>query len=253
MMPPAYVIRDPGDMKIDLKACEPTGNCAQNCPARPSRPNPGDDPAKFKASDFPGPIFVPNENRVIVVEAEDLPLSGNWAFMSNKPNTTDGSTFTGRGWVRWTGAGSCCADEDTDRAFQGSRCDWLVVKFFIPPGKEGYYQFEARGYNSTDDGDNDYWMGHIARTEPIHKAGHLPVNARKFNFGSWIVLPPHRLQAGLHAFFFMGRSVGFGFDRIVVFQLEDRSQRMASKDIKLPASKPYPAGWFDDFLKKQAN
>ncbi len=236
-------LEPPAGVKIDWGACEPGGNCPSNCAERPTRAT--NKPKDFAAKDFRGPVFVPDRDGIIVIEAEDLAHTGNWRRTTTNPSTSDGSRFTGSGYLVWNGYTISGVEEDHNQIHQGNRCDWLVIKYWIRPEDAGPYTWEVRTHNVQPDGDNDAWHGRIGQTETVKRLVTGEGNQRKFTFerSPLLLYSAIALKPGLHAMYIQGRSAGFGIDRIVIRQGGSATRDLA-KDLMRPASKPFPAGHF---------
>lgn len=205
-----------------------------------------DRPADATPDQFAGPVFI-EQDGVVVVEAEHLAYNpSTWRLCadigqptSDKPefiNDPDPMWPSGRGYLRYVGAGNGGRDVDGGQTLQGRKEDWLVVKVWCTT--PGTYLVDLRNFHHELDGDNDIWISHLGKTDGIPRGADRC--ARGYTWLDWNNARPVELVAGLNGVVLAGRSSGFGVDRIAIFRPR-RAETARSPDTPESARRPDPA------------
>jgi hypothetical protein len=206
-------------------------------------------PANLNPATAAGPTFIVRDGFAIV-EAESVPASPRWE-LRNDPAEPGGCTRsrmdsaptkpTGKGYLRWNGPSLTCKSQgkpevkeegpekhgDLTQGCQGDRKDWLQFKLWVT--NPGTYEVDLRSYHLKEDGDNDAWIGYFGQKGTILRQTNC--KTKTYSWGNYTRQVP--LVKGLNVVYVAGRSVGYGLDRIAIFQA-DKGE--LARDPKTPES-----------------
>ncbi len=183
-----------------------------------------DKPSDFSIDDFDVPIFAESIPGLFVIEMESIPHSNRWELRTTTGE--DGTTPLGDGTLFWIGPSQGVGhEEDHLQQYQGSKSDWLVIKLWAT--RTAFYNVRMRNYHELFDGDNDIWFGRIGQVTTINRRGSNVF--KTYNWQDWGV-PQVQIKKGLNAFYFAGRSQGFGLDRVVFYSPKDLEPTALSLD-----------------------
>ncbi|GAB5562445.1 MAG: hypothetical protein SynsKO_40920 [Synoicihabitans sp.] len=159
-------------------------------------------------------LFGLNDRGYVIVEAENLPHSGDWEFVPKGDN----KRIMGRGFLRYVGpvTGKGHGQEiDEDGRLQPAEEHWIKIPVQID--EPGRYRVNIRNHHLKKDGDNDIWVHLMGAPPPIRRVGdHAVESFQWLTWGTewvfWDIEKP-----GVYTFYLAGRSRGFGVDRIAVY------------------------------------
>lgn len=213
--------------------------------------DPYDRPRNFDPWELDGPIHqmkqadgldkpISNlaDKSIVIVEAEHIMPQSLWEAETNY-TTIDGSTYTGDGFVRYTGPSWIGAENlaDPDQSRQGRKESWMVVKFWVE--YPGLYELDVRGYHVLEDGDNDFWMGYFPMQGTIERW--LANDHLTFSWNRGGQQLSFNCQAGLNAVFVNGRSNGFAVDRLAIYKKFPINTGGNARDIARGPTPVYPS------------
>ncbi len=155
----------------------------------------------------------------VVVEAEDIDHHENWVLK------TEPRGYTGDGYLEWQGPNRTetpdgrGGNDDYSNERQGPQKEWLIVRIFTET--PGPYKVNVRNHHVKEDGDNDAWVWmvgkHLSTGQPVRRMGDSLKDGEGFSWLDWGVRT-FWLKNGTNAIYIGGRSIGWGIDRIAVYQ-----------------------------------
>ncbi len=190
--------------------------------------------AGSEANYLPQQIWIEKDG-VVIIEAEEIDRHSNWVFKEAPGG------FTGRGYLEWQGPHRGIppkpfirsSNNDYSDERQGPQNEWLIIRVAIT--NPGLYVIDVRNLHQKVDGDNDVWFGRIGQSfgleEPIQRMGDNLKDGSGFSWLDWGVRELE-LETGLHNFFIGGRSVGFGVDRIIIYQRDDPQSPVIARNLQ---------------------
>lgn len=120
--------------------------------------------------------------------------------------------FSGKGYLVWEGKGHW-----KDRLPYDSLPPFRSIKYFVKINSPGTWFAKVRNYHLEEDGDNDIYIS-------INQGNWNKVydhQAKEWTWdenGKWEDSHPQYLKPGIYKLEIAGRSVGFGIDRITLFE-----------------------------------
>jgi hypothetical protein len=154
-----------------------------------------------------------------VVEAEDIDVHEHWVFK------TEPKGYTGEGYLEWQGPNRSetpdgrGGNDDYSDERQGPQDEWLIVR--VKCETPGPYNINVRNFHLKEDGDNDAWVWkvgkHITTDEPVRRMGDSLRDGEGFSWLDWGVRT-FWLHEGINNIVIGGRSIGWGMDRIAIYQ-----------------------------------
>jgi hypothetical protein len=175
----------------------------------------------------------------VSLEAEQLDRDPLWV------EKTEPTGFAGKSFLEWRGPGltrtieGLFGNNDHRHIRQGAP-EWsLVVRVHLD--EPGVYRLDVRNHHRMKDGDNDCWISlagaRATPDKPIVRLGDSHRDGTGFTWLDWGV-PRLDLKAGLNEIRIGGRSVGFGVDRIAMYQDGNDAAKARALDPATPVSQP---------------
>ncbi|MEZ4698970.1 MAG: PA14 domain-containing protein [Rhodothermales bacterium] len=161
------------------------------------------------------------QNGLVVVEAESLPLAGDWVIESSEAN------YTGDGYIRWNGPNSLTTPGNGT----------IALVFSVDTAGDYYVKLRMSHLGApAGDQENDCWLKVDGGdwNKAVHPSTRI---AEGFTFhtvlepsGGVFESPLYTLSAGVHTVYLSGRSNNFKLDRIHVYR----------SDVSDPENTSYP-------------
>ena len=174
-----------------------------------------------------------------VVEAEDIDHHEHWVFK------TEPTGYTGDGYLEWQGPNRSetpdgrGGNDDYSNERQGPQQEWLIVR--VNCETPGPYKINARNHHMKEDGDNDAWVWkvgkHITTDDPVRRMGDSLNDGQGFSWLDWGVRT-FWLHEGVNNIVIGGRSIGWGMDRIAVYQADNAIAEKKALNNKTKTSEP---------------
>ncbi len=185
---------------------------------------------------LPEEIWI-EENGIAVAEAEAIDHHTNWEFK------TDPQGYTGEGYLIWNGPNRTLTpdgrggNDDYTNERQGPQDEWLIVRVLV--SNPGIYHVNARNIHEKEDGDNDAWVWKAGKPitdwNPVRRMGDSLKDSKGFTWLDWGVRS-FWLKAGINNIYIAGRSIGFGLDRIVLYQANNDKAKQKALNLQTPIS-----------------
>lgn len=172
-----------------------------------------------------------------VIEAEAIDVHDNWVLKTEPPG------YSGDGYLEWQGPNRSetidgrGGNDDYSNERQGPQDEWLIVR--VKCETPGPYNINVHNFHLKEDGDNDAWVWKVGKQistdNPVRRMGDSLKDDEGFSWLDWGVRT-FWLHEGINNLYIGGRSIGWGMDRIAIYQANNsKAEKMALKKRTKPS------------------